>query len=327
MQAYKYESFTVTHQSSEYHYTLYYYDQAGNLVKTVPPAGVDLSKFAWLQNWSDSVMIARNNNQTLVPFHGLQTNYRYNSLNQVVKQKTPDAGTSQFWYDRLGRLSISQNLKQYSVSGTESGRQYSYTLYDYIGRITEVGQINNTSSVPMSDSISRSQSLLTNWLTSSVAGKEQITQTVYDSAYAGFIGINPRPTTQRNLRNRVSYTSFAKGNNPANYDQASFYTYDIEGNVDTLLQDYGSSATNVDVMNANNSRWKKIVYRFDLISGKVNTVAYQPNQRDQFYHRYTYDAENRLILAESSADKVWPGEKEADIKYYKHGPLARTVMW
>jgi YD repeat-containing protein len=106
---------------------------------------------------------------------------------------------------------------------------------------------------------------------------------------------------------------------------ASFYTYDIEGNVDTLLQDYGSSATNVNVMNANNNRWKKIVYQFDLVSGKVNSVAYQPNMSDQFYHKYTYDAENRLVLAETSADSIhW--EKEARYQYYKHGPLVRTVI-
>ncbi|MFY0256543.1 hypothetical protein ACDQ55_21630, partial [Chitinophaga sp. 30R24] len=40
MQAASGEVFTMTHALSEYHYTLYYYDQAGNLVKTVPPAGV-----------------------------------------------------------------------------------------------------------------------------------------------------------------------------------------------------------------------------------------------------------------------------------------------
>lgn len=34
------EKLTLTDWVSEYHYTLYYYDQAGNLVKTVPPAGV-----------------------------------------------------------------------------------------------------------------------------------------------------------------------------------------------------------------------------------------------------------------------------------------------
>jgi RHS repeat-associated protein len=159
------------------------------------------------------------------------------------------------------------------------------------------------------------------------ANKQQITSTVYDAPYAGFVGIRPQPTTQRNLRNRVSYTSFANGSNPANYNQASFYTYDIEGNVDTLLQDYGSSDSTAsqNVMNMNSSRWKKTVYQYDLISGKVNTVAYQPGLADQFYHRYTYDAENRLILAETSADSInW--EQDAQYQYYKHGPLARTVI-
>lgn len=49
--AYRYESFTVAHRVSEYHYTLYYYDQAGNLAKTVPPAGVHANRDAtWLSN-------------------------------------------------------------------------------------------------------------------------------------------------------------------------------------------------------------------------------------------------------------------------------------
>lgn len=46
---------------------------------------------------------------------------------------------------------------------------------------------------------------------------------------------------------------------------------------------------------------------------------------DAFYHRYTYDAENRLILAETSQDSVY-WDKEARYEYYKHGPLARVVI-
>lgn len=43
-----------------------------------------------------------------------------------------------------------------------------------------------------------------------------------------------------------------------------------------------------------------------------------------FYHRYNYDAENRLTLAETSMDSVtW--EKETRYEYYRHGPLARTI--
>ncbi len=94
---------------SEYHYTLYYYDQAGNLVKTISPEGVKPNRDA---TWLAQVVQKRNAGERQVPDHGLATTYRYNSLNQVVTQNSPDGGYSQFWYDRLGRLVVSQNAKQ-----------------------------------------------------------------------------------------------------------------------------------------------------------------------------------------------------------------------
>ncbi|HVM86891.1 MAG TPA: hypothetical protein VMT76_01800 [Puia sp.] len=328
MQAYKYESFTVTHQVNEYHYTLYYYDQGGNLVKTVPPEGVHADRDSL---WLDSVATARASGDVKVPPHGLLTQYRYNTLNQVVAQLTPDiTSQSNFWYDRLGRLVISQNAKQRTVSSTEQGRWYSYTLYDSLGRITEVGQIANAGVQAMNDTISRDEGQLAAWIQNAAANKMQITQTVYDVAYngTGWQNVSSPPVIQRNLRNRVSYTSFTVGNNPANYNAASFYTYDAHGNVDTLVQDYGNRVADASVSNAMNiagSQFKRIVYQYDLVSGKVNTVAYQPNQPDQFYHRYTYDAENRLIKVETSVDSIhW--DQDAHYDYYRHGPLARTLL-
>ena len=54
-------------------------------------------------------------------------------------------------------------------------------------------------------------------------------------------------------------------------------------------------------------------------------VMYQPNYRDAFFHRYSYDAENRLTLVETSRDSlVW--EKDARYEYYRHGPLARITL-
>jgi hypothetical protein len=105
----------------------------------------------------------------------------------------------------------------------------------------------------MHDSISRNQSSLNTWISNSAANKSQITQTIYDIAYTGFTGITPTPITQASLRNRVSYSSFTSGNNPAQYNQATFYSYDFHGSVDTLLQDYGSSSFSAvaNVMNAN----------------------------------------------------------------------------
>ena len=331
--AFKTEKFTTTHKMAEYHYTLYYYDQGGNLVKTIPPEGVDVSKQSdttWLKN----VAIARKNGTVQTPVHWLQTNYRYNGLNQVVAQRTPDTDTTAwFWYDRLGRLAVSENAKQFKASPTlEKGRYYSYTLYDVLGRITQVGEFRDSLSTRLTQTISQDTAAFKTWFNAATGyntttkiytNARQITTTVYDIAYPP----NTVPLKQRNLRNRVAYTNITIGNNPANFNQATFYTYDIHGNVDTLVQDYGSSsiAASLNLMNAKSNRFKKMVYQFDLISGKVNHVAYQPGAIDAFYHRYSYDAENRLTIVETSADSlVW--EKDARYDYYRHGPLARTIL-
>src|SRR5690349_13269237 len=87
---------------------------------------------------------------------------------------------------------------------------YSYTKYDQLGRINEVGQIRDTASGgTMNDATSRSKSSLDTWFTLRKHLRGQITETVYDTAYAVFVGLpNPRLVLgQRNLRNRVSYVT------------------------------------------------------------------------------------------------------------------------
>ena len=127
----------------------------------------------------------------------------------------------------------------------------------------------------------------------------------------------------KNLRSRVSYTRYftiADSAESGGHQSATYYSYDVHGNVDSLLLDYRDIAG----MNRNN-RFKKIVYRYDLISGKVNEVTYQPGQPDAFHHRYFYDAENRLIEVHTSKDSLnW--EQDASYTYYKHGPLARVLL-
>ncbi|AEV99273.1 hypothetical protein A4D02_32245 [Niastella koreensis] len=304
LQAYRYESFTVTYTKREYHYTLYYYDQAGNLIRTVAPAGVHLADTV-------QVRLARAAGTALVPAHTMYTDYRYNTLNQVVAQHSPDGGTSNFWYDRLGRLSISQNAKQYDST------QYSYTKYDDIGRITEVGQL--TSSTAMADATSRDKGSLDTWLANAAGTAEQITRTVYDLEYTPVRYY----LMAHNLRNRVVRTCLY--NTAANLSQdkattSTYYSYDILGNVDTLLQDYQYGN-----MLLTSNRFKKIAYDFDLVSGKVNQVSYQAGQPDAFYHRYVYDAENRITNVLTSADSInW--DNDAYYQYYDHGPLARAII-
>jgi YD repeat-containing protein len=188
----------------------------------VPPKGVrpDFST-----SYTNSVKNAREVTGNVVrPAHLFVTDYRYNSLSQVVAQKTPDAGTSHFWYDKLGRLAVSQNAQQLTDN------KYSYTLYDVLGRIMEVGQKPHTTA--MSQAVSQDPDALHNWITVTGSTREQLTCTVYDLAYEA---MNSYYLTQRNLRNRVSYT-FTKNLESDDWqDAASFYTYDVHGNVDTLL--------------------------------------------------------------------------------------------
>jgi RHS repeat-associated protein len=146
-------------------------------------------------------------------------------------------------------------------------------------------------------------------------------------------GISPvsLELSQQNLRNRVSFTQLIDSAANLIPSSATYYSYDIHGNVDTLVQDfgYGQSGGVLNAMNTSGNRFKKIVYNYDLISGKVNQVSYQLGQTDAYYHSYQYDAENRLTDVYTGRDStillLFP-EKEAHYTYYKHGPLMRTQL-
>lgn len=321
------EQFYVNYRPKEYHYTLYYYDMAGNLVKTLPPAAVSPN---YSSTFLDSVVAARAVAVDLTNYRNntlLATNHRYNSLNQVVAQRTPDAGGSRFWYDRLGRLVISQNSKQIADS------RYSYTLYDDLGRITQVGEKRQTQTISQDTTINATA--LKRWLDDVAGGgslKDQITRTVYDVAYYNADSALEPVLIQQNLRNRVSYTQVID-REPSDFltnskaflqrhTAATYFSYDIHGNVDTLLQDIKGLLTGSDTLG---NRFKKMVYEYDLISGKVNRVVYQPGMSDQFYHQYTYDGENRIINVLTSHDSIY-WESDAAYEYYRHGPLSGTVL-
>ncbi|MFB3389843.1 thrombospondin type 3 repeat-containing protein [Flavobacterium sp. LAR06] len=322
----------------EYQYTLYYYDQAGNLVQTVPPEGVQR-----LQPTSDDTIdnVRKTNSEKedttpvngvpVSPLHNLQTQYRYNSLNQLVWQHTPDGGETRFAYDKLGRIIASQNAKQKLQS------QFSYTRYDALGRITEAGQLKTKTGLVIkinengrleddakkavdADAVKKA----VNYPYNIADATEQVTKTVYD---------NPLPDTQNwftaygsdNSHKRITavlyFDTMNNGSPLSGYANGIFYDYDVHGNVKELVH-YNN---NGDLSLLNNTT-KKIVYDYDLINGNVNKVTYQPNNpKDQFIHRYQYDADNRIQQVYSSKDNIiW--EKEANYLYYDHGPLARVEI-
>ena len=283
------EHFNYGYVPKEYHYTLYYYDQGGQLTQTVPPKGVHP-----LTNDQLIFFLAGIRTE---PAHELLTRYQHNSLNQVIWQQTPDAGISQLYYNDKSQLKLSQNAQQ------TLDKNYSYSKYDEQGRIIEVGEMNTATAVT-----TLQQQLNDTSFPSAANGTlSDVTLTHYDFPKASL-----QPSfAQAFLRTRVSYVEvIAKGQTDT---VATFYSYDIHGNVKSLIQRIPGL------------RDKRTDYAYDLISGKVNYALYQYGQYDQFIHRYEYDADNRLRDVYTSSDAfIW--DRDATYFYYLHGPLARVEL-
>ncbi|MFZ6052362.1 RHS repeat-associated core domain-containing protein [Halocola ammonii] len=279
------DNLTVSYSLGYHHYTLYYYDRAGNLIKTVPPEGVDLMD----QGELDAM------DRTVHPNHEMVTEYYYNSLGQMVRQETPDGGETYFFYNDDGQLRFSQNAKQLA------DEKYSYTKYDALGRIVEVGEADALAPGLIAPT---DQQLNNNAYPTNLEDCDQQVYTVYTTPANEVIYLNGSP--QRNLQNRVSYTYTYEG-------FYTYYSYDPHGNVEWLVQDFPKLGK------------QYIGYEYDLVSGNVLKVAYNEGRADQFYHRYSYDADDRISYVETSDDGViW--EKDARYDYYDHGPLKRTVL-
>lgn len=319
------ETFWVERLDREHHYTLYYYDQAGSLTRTVPPKGVnviDLNATVGPQTKRELIALGRQNGtNSLVPAHTFVTKYKYASYGQLVWKSTPDGGQSQFWYDQLGRIRVSQNAKQAAMAG---GNWYSYTTYDALGRIVEVGQLrsNTTITQPVLDN----EASYLSWVAAAPV-REQVTKTYYDAAMAGNPVAAQFTGGQQFLRKRVATVTVEQtyDGNDLTYDYATHYSYDVHGNVNILIQEYTDLARLDNTATGHYQRYKKIEYSYDLISGNVNEVAYQKGQNDEFRHRYAYDADNRVTNVYTSRNgHTW--DQDAKYDFYLHGPMARTEI-
>jgi len=264
--------------------------------------------------------------------------------------------TARFFYDRLGRIVVSQNSRQFASPALV---KYSYSLYDVLGRVYEAGEKSenvgatirfkdilgtNVNGMFVSSVIDDAD--LATWLTTqSTTTRKEVTKSYYDASVsviasqfpAGFV---PDVLTQRKRIVHVTYEEIYD-NNDATYDHATHYDYDIHGNVKTLLQDNKKISAISDVAQ---HRFKRLDYNFDLISGNVHRVDYQTGKADQWHHAYEYDADNRITdvytstttplldpqLGQAAAQNepittpYW--DKEANYAYYEHGPLARTEL-
>jgi RHS repeat-associated protein len=300
------ENFTREYGEKEYHYTLYYYDQAGDLVRTVAPKGATVNGAASV--YPDHADFST---PTDPLYKQYVTRHKYNSFGSPLNSENPDGGITTYFYDRLGRIVASQNSQQATLGA------YSYSFYDYMGRISQVGEVRGTTPSVLTDAISSSPAF-NSFMSSGT--KSDVIITLYDdqstppAAYAEFTGGNPQ-----NLRNRVAgnlfYEKYPSVSPQLNF--ATWYSYDEYGNVNEIIQE------NAEVSHMTSLHYKKVQYEYELVSGNAIKIIFQPGQTDQMLHQYYYDEDNRLKEVYTSTDNVnW--EKDAKYFYYQHGPLART---
>ena len=301
------EKLMLNYLNDEFDYTLYNYDRAANLISTVPPMGVQPIPIS-IVDYYDT---ARANNTYIAPPSYTKSNtYNYNTINKVVQQATIDGGSTFYFYDAAARLILSQNSKQ-SLTG-----DYSYNIYDQQNRVIETGQA--TLGAPISASFSYDS--FVNYIRT--FNRVDVVMSIFDTAAANLAEVSGL-SAQQNLRKRIAAVKYfdtlaATDTLLANYIYATHYSYDMEGNVNMLVQDFPALATL-------NQRYKRIDYDYDLISGKVNLLSYNRSFSDQFYQRYSYDADNRITQVQTSNDGyVWT--QDAAYTYYEHGPLARIDL-
>lgn len=312
----------------QYQQTLYYYDQAGNLIKTVAPKKVTPNTTnTFLNN-----VLAYREDPSNAPsgfmhvFHAATT-YTFNALNQLVEKNSPElSGPIYYHYDNTGRLIASQTPEQrqqsfssHAMGNQSSNERFTYTLFDELGRIEENGVALGSFT-----NLSDDYDVFKNFVQSLERREVYIIHCDKPTP----TNIVTLPFTQEFLRNRVSWSEYypvhPSSSNLVNDDKyykeafsKQFYSYDVHGNVNHYYVQHKVSAVS--------SIAKYMTYTYDVISGNVKEFAYQPGQYDQFYHRYYYNEANRLVEVESSDDNViW--ESDAKYFYYPHGPLARIEL-
>ncbi|MFI5136682.1 MAG: YCF48-related protein [Sphingobacteriales bacterium] len=236
------------------------------------------------------------------------------------------------WYDRLNRLILTQNTKQFIQSS------FSYTLYDALGRTLESGEKYENTGIGtlrvanifgsyvngFFNPLTIDTANFRMWISENSGIRRDVSHTFYDSQFFTTI-----PLIQQNLRKRVADFTFESidDHDPTTFDYATHYSYDVQGNAKSVLQDNPFAGIA-------GQEYKTIDYDFDVLSGKVNDVHYQDGKQDAFHHHYEYDLDNRIsrvytsLYAKARSWQTTLGLYDSDENYYyyAHGPLARKEI-
>ena len=278
-----------------------YYDKAGRLKVSISPNGV--------RQLSEGISYE----------HIDKTTYEYNHQGWLLSTTEPDAGTSEYVYRKDGSIRYSQNAKQ------KLNDDFSYTLYDKLGRPIESGE----AFAATDNSLKRFKSTgmyatlnLTGFYSlydnNGALERRDWVKTHYDIADPEFSGETGLSLVQDYINGAVSWTE--------NENIKTWYSYDESGRVTWMAQ-----------KPAQLDRTFVAQYDYDFL-GNVLQVSYFSYDAggvklDEFHHYYTYDPDRRLskvytslngsLSPEDFADQA---ELQAKYDYYLHGPLKRIEL-
>lgn len=303
------EEMEISYPEIIYHYTLYYYDYANNLVATVPPEGIDYI------NVGSTDAAERDRS----PDHRMKSVYESSSLFDVSNQ-SPDGGKTEYLYDKAGRIRFSQNDEQKARGTAESKVIFSYTKYDSeTGRITEVGEFKSPIGYTPSGYFNGLKKTCTTGCPSGniyyaadkvdqldwpYFGTSQQTLFSYDATDLPLSGYVPTYT-----EGRVTKISNTEG--------ATHFGYDAHGRVKFSVQEINQLGT---------QKYKTVDYIYTDLTSQVKEVIYQKGQiQEEFHHKYTYDSDNRLTKIDVSRNGTeWLDG--AAYGYYTHGSLKHVTL-
>jgi len=228
------------------------------------------------------------------------------------------------WYDRIGRIGVSQNTAQHNYTTPA----YSYTIFDALGRVLETGQKTEnkdgvTFNTIFGDTIlgAYNPNILNNgkyltWLKDSTGHKTQVIHSYWDIQDI----LPSNVLAQQGLRNRIAAMTYSDTlrKDSTKFNNAEYYSYDVLGNVATMIKDDS-------VPGIAGQRYKRMDYQYDLISNNVNEFDYQADSIDQYHQKYEFDADNRIASVSTSKDSImW--DCDARYFYYAHEGVARVEL-
>lgn len=287
----------ITYAVNYYDYTVNIYNKTGQLIKSVQPNGFQLN----------SSVVAQPAHMSPSATNFIST-YTYNDQGQLKQVVSPDEGTSKFLYRQDGQI-------RYSQSALQADAKVSYTDYDTYGRPIESGVIANNwaaaSANPDAALISGARSEQTVTIYDYVDNNQTAVAIPSNLSLNNLLsaeGIPAYSYVQHNLSGNVAVTFT---NPDANITAISWYSYDIYGRTEWLVQYNEGLGT------------KTIHYNYDH-KGNVSLVTFQKDKTaEQFIHKYTYNA-NSVLTKVETATYGTAFITHADYSYYQTGELKRV---